>query len=127
MTLASAGAAATATVSGSPYLIIPGAALGSGLANYTITYINGNLTVNTASLTITANSTSKTYGTTTTFAGTEFTTSGLVNGDSVTSVTLASAGAAATATVSGSPYSIMPSAASAAGWATTRSPTPTAS
>ena len=41
-----------------------------------------------------------------TFTGTEFTTSGLVNGDSIASVTLASDGAAATAHVSGSPYAI---------------------
>ena len=43
-----------------------------------------------------------------TFAGTEFTTSGLVNADTVTSVTLTSAGAAATARVAGSPYWIVP-------------------
>jgi len=51
-------------------------------------------------LTVTANSDSKTFGETYTFAGTEFTTLGLVNPpDTVTSVTLASDGAAATATV----------------------------
>ncbi len=53
--------------------------------------------VATAALTVTANSTSKTYGRSVTFAGTEFTTSGLVNGDKVTSVSLSSPGAAATA------------------------------
>ena len=52
-------------------------------------------TVNTAALTITANSTSKTYGNTLTFAGTAFTESGLVNGDTVSSVTLTSTGAPA--------------------------------
>ena len=72
-------------------------------------------TVNTAALTITANSTSKTYGNTLTFAGTEFTDSGLVNGDTVSSVTLTSAGAPATATVAGSPYPIIPSAAVGSG------------
>jgi hypothetical protein len=41
-----------------------------------------------------------------TFAGTEFTDSGLLNSDSVTSVTLTSPGAAATATVGNSPYNI---------------------
>src|SRR5205823_3833997 len=43
-----------------------------------------------------------------TFTGTEFTTGAgqLVNGDSVTSVTLTSTGASATATVGGSPYAI---------------------
>ena len=53
--------------------------------------------MNAAALTITADSTSKTYGQTVTFAGTEFTETGLVNGDTVTSVTLTSAGAAAPA------------------------------
>jgi type VI protein secretion system component Hcp len=61
-----------------------------------------------AALTITANSTSKTYGQAVTFTGTEFTTSGLVNGDTVTGVTLTSAGAVAGALVAGSPYAIVP-------------------
>ncbi len=67
--------------------------------------------MNPKALTITANNRSKTYGDTVTFAGTEFTAVGLVGSDSVTSVTLTSAGAAASATVAGSPYSIVPSAA----------------
>jgi hypothetical protein len=62
-------------------------------------------------LTITASSTSKPYGQAVTFAGTEFTASGLVNGDTVTGVTLTSAGAAAGAGVAGSPYAIAASAA----------------
>jgi hypothetical protein len=53
------------------------------------------LTIDKAALTITASSTSKTYGETLTFAGTEFSASGLVNGDTVSGVTLTSAGAAA--------------------------------
>ena len=56
------------------YAIVPSAAVGTGLSNYTITYVNGSLTVNPAALTITANNTSKTYGQTATFAGTAFTT-----------------------------------------------------
>ena len=72
---------------------MPSAAVGTGLSNYTISYDNGSLTVNTAALTITANSTSKTYGQTVTFAGTEFSETGLVrNGDTVTSVTLTAPG-----------------------------------
>ncbi len=58
-------------------------------------------------LTITANDLTKTYGQTLLFAGTEFTASGLRNGDTVTSVTLASAGANASASVAGSPYTIV--------------------
>ena len=111
VTLTSAGAASTATVAGSPYAIVPSVAIGSGLGNYTITYTNGSLTVNPIALTITANSISKNYGDTVTFVGTEFTTSGLVGSDTATSVTLTSAGAASTATVAGSPYTIVPSAA----------------
>jgi hypothetical protein len=67
--------------------------------------------VSTKTLTITADNASKTYGTTLTFGGTEFTVTGLSGSDSVTSVTLASTGAAATASVAGSPYAIVPSAA----------------
>ncbi len=110
-TLTSAGASPTATVAGSPYAIVPGAAVGTGLGNYTITYINGNLAVTPASLTITADPATKTYATTQTFAGTEFTTSTLYNGDTVTAATLTSAGASPTATVAGSPYAIVPGAA----------------
>src|SRR5438093_3741253 len=60
---------------------------------------------------VTANNANKTYGQTVTFAGTEFTASGFINSDNVTSVTLTSAGAAATATVTapGPDYSIVPS------------------
>jgi hypothetical protein len=64
-----------------------------------------------APLTITADDRIKTYGQTVVFAGTEFTSSGLLNADTVTSVTLTSPGAVDTATVAGSPYPITPSAA----------------
>ena len=115
VSLSSTGAAATATVSGSPYAIVASGAVGSGLGNYTISYVAGNLTVTPAPLTITANSTTKTYGQTMTFAGTSFSTSGLLNSDSVSSVSLSSTGAAATATVSGSPYAIVASGAVGSG------------
>ena len=115
VTLTSAGASGTATVAGSPYPIIPSAALGTGLGNYSISYVNGTMTVNPNHLTITASNRTKTYGDAVIFAGTEFTTAGLVNGDAVTSVTLTSAGAAATATVAGSPYPIVPSQALGSG------------
>jgi hypothetical protein len=71
------------------------------------------LTVSPRPLLITANSTSKSEGSTLTFAGTEFTTSGLVNGDAVTSVALTSTGAAATA--EDGTYSIAASAATGTG------------
>src|SRR5437879_10043178 len=74
VTLTSAGAAATAIVSGSPYSITPSAAVGTGLGNYTISYLNTAIgfTVSPNVLDITANNRSKTYGTAFTFLGTEF-------------------------------------------------------
>jgi hypothetical protein len=109
VTLTSSGAAGTAGVGGSPYSIVASAAQGTGLTNYSITYSNGTLTVNAKAASVTANNTNKTYGDTVTFAGTEFSSSGLVNGDMVTNVTLTSAGAAAAAPAGS--YDIVPSAA----------------
>ncbi len=50
----------------------PSAAVGTGLGNYTITYVDGALTVTPAALTITADDRTKIYGQTVVFAGTEF-------------------------------------------------------
>ena len=113
VTLTSAGAISNAPVSGSPYSIVPSAATGGTFTpgNYAITYTNGVLTASPASLGITANNRVKTYGQTVTFAGTEFTSSGLQNAETIGTVTLTSAGAISNAPVSGSPYSIVPSAA----------------
>ena len=99
VTETSTGSAATAAVGTDP--IVPSAAtFSAGLSsNYTITYANGTLTVNPAALTITANNATKTYGQTASFPGTAFTASGLVNGDTVSSVTETSTGSAATAAV----------------------------
>src|ERR1019366_5152798 len=115
LTLSSPGAAGAATVAGGPYSITGSATTGSGLGNYTISYVNGALTVNPAALNITANSFGKTYGNTYNFAGTEFTDAGLVNSDTVTGLTLSSAGTAGTATVAGGPYAITGSAATGTG------------
>jgi len=60
VTLTSAGAVTTATVSGSPYAIIAGSALGTGLSNYSITYHNGSLTINAVN-SIDASGSSNTY------------------------------------------------------------------
>jgi uncharacterized protein (TIGR03437 family) len=76
-------------------------------ANYSFSFATGTLTVGKASLTITANAKSKIYGSVLTFAGTEFTPTGLQNGDTVTSATLISSGTVATAGVGG--YTITPS------------------
>ncbi len=115
--LASAGSAATAEVSGSPYAITVGNARGGTFnpANYAIGYNAGALTVTPASLTITANNRSKVYGNVLSFAGTEFTSAGLRNSDTVSSVSLSSAGALATAGVAGSPFVIAASNALGSG------------
>ncbi len=71
------------------------------------------LAVNQAALTITANNQTKTYGQTVAFASgsTAFSSTGLQYGETIGSVTLACSGGDPTAPVSGSPYTITPSAA----------------
>jgi hypothetical protein len=102
--LSSAGAAATATfvAPGPTYAITVSAASGTGLGNYIISYTPATLTVTQASLAVAANNVSKTYGDAhifdTTTPSTDFSVTGLKNSDSVDSVTLSSAGAAAAAT-----------------------------
>jgi hypothetical protein len=106
VTLTSDGQAPTASVAGSPYAIVPSNATGGTFtaSNYSITYVNGALTVTPAPLAITAQDVSKVYGQTLVLSG--FDASALVNGETVGSVTLASVGQAATAGVVGSPYAI---------------------
>src|SRR5439155_223132 len=53
VTETSTGAAASALASPPTYPIVASAATGTGLSNYTISYIDGTLTVNKASLTVT--------------------------------------------------------------------------
>ncbi len=81
-------------------------------ANYATAIRTVSLDVLPAPLTVTANDRSKTYGQAAAFTGAEFTAAGLQNSETVGTVTLTSSGAAPTATVAGSPYSIVPSAAS---------------
>ncbi len=61
VTLFSTGAAAGATVAGSPYNIVPSNAVGSGLSNYTISYDPGSLTVNKAATTLSVSSTANPF------------------------------------------------------------------
>ncbi|MEI6084335.1 MAG: MBG domain-containing protein [Verrucomicrobiota bacterium] len=70
----------------------------------------GNFVINLTSLVITASAQSKTYGTAIALGTTAFTTSGLLPGDSVTSVTLSSNGGTA-ATDAAAGYTIAASAA----------------
>ena len=73
----------------------------------------GNFVITKIPLIITANNRSKCFGQTISFAGTEFTSSGLVGPDAVTSVTLYSDGAASSATPGN--YPITPSVAAGSG------------
>ena len=63
--------------------------------NYAINYINGSLTIAPVSLTITASDLIKTYGDSLNFSGSEFSSVGLVNDESIASVSLNSLGALA--------------------------------
>ena len=101
-------ATVASSVAGSPYAIT---ASGAASSNYTISYVAGTLSITQKALTITASARTKTYGDEVVFAGTEFTSVGLTNSDAITSVTLNSTGAAATATVAGSTYPIVATAA----------------
>jgi hypothetical protein len=111
VTETSTGLSATANVSGGSYAITPSSATGGtfSASNYTIAYANGALTVIPANLTVTATNTSKTYGQTQTL--TAFNTLGLVNGETIGSVSESSFGTTATANVVGGPYAITPSGA----------------
>ncbi|MFO0967351.1 MAG: MBG domain-containing protein [Gemmataceae bacterium] len=108
VSLSSTGAAATASVAGSTYAIQASAATGGtfNASNYAITYQDGALTVNQAALTVKANDATKIVGQTVTFTGTEFSASGLQNGETIGSATITSAGAASAASTAGSPYTI---------------------
>ncbi len=63
VTLTSPGAAASAPVGGSPYPIVASNAVGNGLEDYDIVYVDGSLTVNRKALTITVNNATWQIGT----------------------------------------------------------------
>lgn len=116
VTLAASGGTA-ANAAATTYTLTPSLATGGtfDINNYTVTYNTGTLTVSKAPLTITASAQSKVYGATLTTVGagqTLFSSSGLQNGETVGTVTLAinNSGATAGAAVSGT-YTITPSAA----------------
>ncbi len=102
-------ATAASHVAGSPYSIT---ASGAVDPNYTISYVDGNLTVTAAPLTITANDQTKVYGTALPTLTASYT--GFVNGDTAASLdTLPTLDTTATAAshVAGSPYAITASGA----------------
>ncbi len=90
-------------VANGPYTVTDGNA-GN---NYTVAIVSAPGTITQAPLTITANDVSKVYGQTPALTG--FTTSTLINGERVGSVTQSSTGQAAAANVVGSPYAIVAS------------------
>ena len=97
----------TLGVAGSPY-VVTYAFAGNSTFN-AATDSSTAVTVTRASLTVTANPQSKTYGSTLSLAGTEFTSFGLKNSETIGSVILSSAGTNATAVVGS--YTISVSAA----------------
>jgi hypothetical protein len=104
----------TVTITGAGTVTVAASQAGNGTWN-AATNVNQSFTVAPAQLTVTASAQSKTYGQTVAFGSgsTAFTSSGLQNSDTIGSVTLAVSGngGAANAPVSGSPYTITPSAA----------------
>ncbi|MBK7000930.1 MAG: filamentous hemagglutinin N-terminal domain-containing protein [Rhodoferax sp.] len=84
------------------------------LSNYSLpTNASGPIgAITPAPLTVTAKDASKTFGQTLSFSGSEFSASGLRNGETIGSVALSSTGAVASASVAGGPYPIIPSNAS---------------
>jgi uncharacterized protein YjbI with pentapeptide repeats len=107
ITRASTGDAANATVAGSTYPIV-GTLVDpdSRLANYNVTNPDGALTVTKADLTVVNTDRSKVYGVTLTNADYTGSITGIQAGDNIT-ITRASSGDAANATVAGSTYPIV--------------------
>jgi filamentous hemagglutinin family protein len=105
------GSSATASTGVGTYAIT---ASGASAANYTISYVDGSLTINPAALVISANDASRTYGA----ANPAFTTSydGLVNGDTASVVSGLVLGSSATASSGVGSYAITASGASAANY-----------
>jgi MBG domain (YGX type) len=118
-TFSGTGPSSTATTVVGDYVITP--AVGTlSATNYDFTsFVNGALHITQATLTITATNRSKVFGATytpnTTTPPTDFTVTGLLNIDTVTSITLTCAGYAAAALPSATPYPVVPSAAMGTG------------
>ncbi len=117
VTLTSAGAAATAVVTSSPYAIVIANASGGSFnpANYVLSYGNGALAVTPRPLTVAGNNVVR-YADQPNPASFGFSTNGggLVNGDSVTAVLLPAPTGSATA-AGGSVFELVPSGAVFAG------------
>ena len=105
--LSYAGAAA-ATANAGQHAITP---VGLSSANYTLTFVDGRLTITRRALAIRAKDDSKVYGAVKTYGtSVAFTQQGLVTGQSIGSVTLTPSGGA-TATAAVGTYDLIPTAA----------------
>jgi hypothetical protein len=102
VTLASAGTAPTATVTGGPYAITASNATGGTFSagNYAITYTNGTLTITPRPIAVAADNQTKVYGAAD--PALTYTATGLVNGDTLAGALARTPGE----TVPGSPYAI---------------------
>ena len=117
------GAAANAAVGTYTGSVTPSAATGGTftVGNYTITYVAGNIIVGPVALTITADNVTKNFGTAITggTGSTAFTTTGLQNGETIGSVTIAyGTGSAATDAVGTYTGSVTASAATGGSFTT---------
>ena len=113
-TLSSGGASASATVTGGPYAIAIAQGGVTSSTGYALLFDgSGSLAVTPRALTVQAGNGTHIYGNALTFAGTEFSTTGLVNSDLVASVNLSSTGASSTANVGS--YAITGSGAAGSG------------
>ena len=101
LTIQSDGAVATAQVADNAFEIFGHTPVGTGLQNYSLSITPGKLVINPAPLTVTADDISKPFGTAFTFSGDEFTVTGLLNSDSVTSASFSSVATDADAPLSG--------------------------
>jgi filamentous hemagglutinin family protein len=117
VTLYSDGGDPHAGVAGSPYVVELWDFSGNldWVNNYIIALDAAKLTIAPAPLTITASDRVKSSGEAVVFTGNEFTNTALKNNERIDLVTLTSAGADASASVTGSPYAITPSAPSGDG------------
>jgi filamentous hemagglutinin family protein len=108
VTQTSAGSAATASVAGSAYAIVPSSATGGTFtpSNYAITYLNGTMTVAPKALTVTSADVTRSYNRNAVYSS--FTTSGLANGESIGNVTQVSPATSGGSAAPGT-YAITPS------------------
>jgi hypothetical protein len=106
VSLSSSGAASVAGVGSYPINVSNATGGTFSTSDYNISYNSGILTINPTTLNVTAINQSKLYGESLTFNGSEFSASGLVNGDTIGTVSLSSSGAASVAGVGSYPINV---------------------